>query len=294
MFDIKRVGNGNAVLGEGPVWDVTEQALFWVDIKAHVIHRLDPRDGSTQSWTAPGQVGCVALDGEGNFIAALQEGIFRINRADSAYGLLVDPESALPTNRFNDGKVDPLGRLWAGTMRDDETWTTEGSLYVLDHAGSCERRLSGLRCPNGLGWSPDGGTMYVTDSMIGTIWAFDFDVAAGTLGTQRVFAQWPMSEGVPDGLAVDAAGDVWSVVWDGGEIRRFAASGHLVQVVQLPVKRPTSCAFGGPGLDTLYVTSASIGLSNPTKHDGGLFAFKPGVNGLPLTRYGIPLINSES
>jgi sugar lactone lactonase YvrE len=292
MFDIQCVWDGKAVLGEGPVWDEAEQALFWVDIKAHAIYRLDPCDGSIQSWAAPGQVGCVALDGEGNFITALQQGIFRIKRADSTCDLLVDPEPMLPTNRFNDGAVDPLGRFWAGTLRDDETWTTEGSLYVLDGAGTCERRLTGLRCPNGLGWSPDGRTMYVTDSMIGTIWAFDFDLATGSLSAQRVFAQWSMSEGVPDGLAVDAGGDVWTAVWDGGAVRRYAPSGELVQIVQLPVKRPTSCAFGGAGLNILYVTSASIGLSNPTKHDGALFALQPGVKGLSMPRYGIPLMNS--
>lgn len=291
MTDIQCIWNGKAVLGEGPVWDDAEQALFWVDIKKQTIYRLDPRSGAVQTWAVPGQIGCVTLDHEGNFIAALQQGIFRVDRLSGVCELLVDPEPALPTNRFNDGKVDPQGRFWAGTLPDNEVWDPVGSLYVLGVNGTCERRLSGLRCSNGLGWSPDGRTMYVTDSMVGTIWAFDFDGANGELSGQHVFAQWPASEGVPDGLAVDEDGHVWTAVWDGGTIRRFTPSGRLERTVPMPVQRPTSCAFGGADLDILYVTSASIGLDIQGTLDGALFAFEPGVKGLTVPRCAIPAGN---
>ena len=292
MVDMQCIWNGKAVLGEGPVWDVAEQALFWVDIKKQTIHRLDPRNGAVQTWGMPGQVGCVALDYGGNFIAALQQGIFRVDRSGGVCELLVDPEPALPTNRFNDGKVDPQGRFWAGTLPDNEVWDPVGSLYVLGSNGICEPRLAGLRCSNGLGWSPDGRTMYVTDSMVGTIWAFDFDGLNGALSARRIFARWPISEGVPDGLAVDEDGHVWTVVWDGWSIRRYTPSGRLVKTVPIPVQRPTSCAFGGARLDILYVTSASIGMDAHETLDGALFAFEPGVKGLPISRYGIPSRNT--
>lgn len=292
MTDIQRIWNGKAVLGEGPVWDGTEHALFWVDIKKQTIYRLDPRSGAVQTWAVPGQIGCMALDHEGNFIAALQHGIFRVDRLSGACELLVDPEPALPTNRFNDGKIDPQGRFWAGTLPDNEVWDPVGSLYVLGSNGTYEQRLTGLRCSNGLGWSPDGRIMYVTDSMVGTIWAFDFDEVNGGLSAQRVFAQWSLSDGVPDGLAVDEEGHVWTAVWDGWSVRRYNPSGCLVKTVSMPVQRPTSCAFGGADLDILYVTSASIGRDTQGTPDGALFAFEPGVKGLAVPRWAIPSGNS--
>lgn len=286
-MEIQCIWKGRTVLGEGPLWDQVEQALFWVDIKMRTIYRLDPSSGAVQTWSMPGQIGCMALDDDGNFIAALQHGIFRVARSDGSCEFLVDPEPEFPANRFNDGKVDPHGRFWAGTLPDNEVWEPTGGLYVLDKEGICKTRLSGLRCSNGLGWSPDGRTMYVTDSMVGTIWAFDFDGAGAAISAQRVFAKWPMSEGVPDGLAVDEDGHVWTAVWDGAAIRRYAPSGTLVQTIPMPVKRPTSCVFGGAGLDTMFVTSASIGMGAQGGLDGAVFAFRPGVKGQPIPRCGI-------
>lgn len=284
MIDVQCLWNGGATLGEGPVWDVEEQALFWVDIKAHAIYRLEPSGGDIRRWTLPGQVGCVALDARGDFIAALQHGIAHVERATGSCTVLVDPEPERPHNRFNDGKVDPMGRFWAGTLPDNEIWEPVGNLYVFDADGGWARRVSGVQCSNGIGWSPEGRTMYFTDSMIGVIWAFDFDLNEGALSRRRVFAQWPTAEGVPDGLAVDADGHVWSAVWDGWSIRRYAPSGQLVETVRLPVQRPTSCAFGGPGLDVLYVTSASIGLSDGNPLNGCVLAFEPRVKGLSPPR----------
>jgi sugar lactone lactonase YvrE len=167
-------------------------------------------------------------------------------------------------------------------------WDPVGSLYVLGSNGICEPRLAGLRCSNGLGWSPDGRIMYVTDSTVGTIWVFDFDGLNGALSAQRVFAQWPISEGVPDGLAVDEDGHVWTAVWDGWSIRRYTPSGRLVETVPMPVQRPTSCALGGARhpLCNVGLVDAHATL------DGTLFAFEPGVKGLPIPRCGLPTRNT--
>jgi sugar lactone lactonase YvrE len=285
MTEMTRIWDGRAVLGEGPVWDATEKALFWVDIDDRKIYRHDSSGEAVKVWSVPGKIGCMALDGDGNFIVGLQQGLHRVDRATGNCELLIDPEPDIPANRFNDGKVDPQGRLWAGTLPANQIWEPPvGNLYVFLDSDHCVRRLTGMRCSNGLGWSKDGQTMYVTDSMIGTIWAFDFDPETATLEAQRVFVQWSMDEGVPDGLAVDELGYVWTAVWDGGELRRYSPDGRLDATLQTPFRRPTSCAFGGPELDVLYVTSASTGLAALNEHDGGVYAIEPGVRGLPVPR----------
>jgi sugar lactone lactonase YvrE len=198
-------------------------------------------------------------------------------------------ETGMPFNRFNDGKVDRRGRLWAGTI-DRQTAKPTGSLYRLDADLLVTRMETGLICSNGLGWSPDDKIMYFTDSMVRTIWQYDFDAASGTIDNRRVFAKLAEDDGVPDGLTVDAEGFVWSAVWDGWRIVRYAPDGAIDRQIIMPVQRPSSCMFGGPGLRTLYVTSACADLRasdllrGPLA--GALFAIEPGVAGLPETPFG--------
>lgn len=202
---------------------------------------------------------------------------------------MADPESGVLGNRFNDGKVDRAGRLWAGTI-DDKCVRDSGSLYRLNLDGSVHRMASGFICSNGLGWSPDNTTLYFTDSMARTIWAYEFDLRSGTIGERRVFARLAASDGVPDGLTVDSEGYVWSAIWDGWRLIRYSPNGSIEREVTMPVQRPSSCMFGGPELNILYVTSACVELKwSELKRGplaGALFALKCEVAGLTETPYG--------
>jgi len=195
-----------------------------------------------------------------------------------------NPESELPNNRFNDGKVDRAGRFWAGTM-DDSCAGPVGSLYRWDPNGTVTRMATGFICSNGLGWSPDNRILYFTDSMIRTIWAYEFDLASGSLGARKVFAELAKDDGVPDGLTVDSEGFVWSAIWDGWRVIRYAPDGRIDREIRMPVQRPSSCMFGGDDLKTLFITSACVELGwnslcrGPLA--GALFALQCEVPGLP-------------
>ena len=221
-------------------------------------------------------------------VVALRTGFAFLDLETGAVAGLTDPEADRPDNRFNDGKVDRQGRFWAGTLNDAEKQPL-GSLYRLDADGTVTLMQDGAVVSNGIGWSPDDRTLYFTDSVIRTIWAFDFDPAAGAIANRRIFAEVPDGTGYPDGLTVDSEGFVWSAVWDGWRIVRYDPSGRIDREVVMPVQRPTSCMLGGPDLKTLYVTSASIHLDAGALERGplagGLFALEADVPGLPEPRF---------
>jgi len=279
----------NALLGEGPLWDPAERALYWVDIKGRLVHRFDPARGEDRQWRVPEAVGSLAVRERGGLVLALASGFHFFDPATGATQPIVDPEPDRPENRFNDGKPDRHGRFWAGSMHDPEISPT-GSLYRLDADLSCHRSpATGLVCSNALCWSPDGRTMYHADTPTGTVWAWDFDPATGDIANRRTFAQIPPGDGVPDGATVDAAGFVWLAHWNGWRLTRFDPAGRVERVVPLPVQRPTCPAFGGPALDVLYVTSATIHLSAGERASqpwaGGILALSPGVRGVPEARF---------
>ena len=289
--DVSCVLAADDLLGEGPVWSERQGALYWVDIKRPALRRWTPGTGTgaVTDWPLPADVGSFALRTRGGAVVALRTGLHLLDLDSGALTAVCDPEEGRPENRFNDGKCDRRGRFWAGTMRDDES-APDGSLYRLDADHSCTRVLSGIICSNGLGWSPDGTTMYYTDTWTRRIDAVEFDPDTGALGARRVFARDDVpGEGVPDGLTVDSEGGVWSAKWDGWRVVRYAPDGSVDRVVPMPVQRPTSVAFGGPDLGTLYVTSARIGLDpaalRQAPRSGGLFALDPGVRGLPEPEY---------
>lgn len=272
------------VLGEGPVWSEQDQSLYRVDIAGRRVRRFTPATGQQREWIVPSDVGALALRAGGGAVVALRTGFALLDLGSGRLDPLGDPEQGRPDNRFNDGACDRAGRFWAGTLHDDELEPL-GSLYRLDPDLGWHAVLHDVICSNGLGWSPDDRTMYFTDSRVGRIDAFDFDLASGSLSRRRPFAVLDGQDGVPDGLTVDADGYVWSAVWDGWRVVRYAPDGTVDRVVELPVQRPTSCAFGGPDLTTLYVTSAARGLTSAERVagplGGSLFALQPGVRGLP-------------
>ena len=277
-----------AVLGEGPLWDVAERVLYWVDIKGRAVHRFDPATGRDARWPMPEEVGSLAVRARGGLVLALRSGFHLFDPATGALAPVARPEPDRRENRFNDGKPDRQGRFWAGSMHDPETAPT-GALYRLDPDHSCHRMTDGLVCSNALCWSPDGRTMYHADTSRRTVWAWEFDPVGGAIAHRRVFVELPPDAGAPDGATVDAEGFVWLAHWDGWRLSRLDPDGRVERVVRLPVQRPTCPAFGGPDLDVLFVTSASIELdaaalaAQPCA--GGILALRPGVRGLPEARF---------
>jgi sugar lactone lactonase YvrE len=288
VTDVRCVLEAGALLGEGPLWEAGDRMLYWVDIKGQEVHRFDPARGRDERWRVGEAVGSLARRAAGGLVLALRSGFHFFDPATGRTTPIVHPEPERTENRFNDGKPDRQGRFWAGSMHDPETRPT-GALYRLDPDLSCHRLLDGLVCPNALCWSPDGRTMYHADTPRRTVWAWDFDPARGDIANRRTFAQIPPADGAPDGATVDAEGFVWLAHWGGWRLTRFDPHGRVARVVPLPVQQPTCPAFGGPDLDVLYVTSASIGLAEAARARqplaGALFALDPGVRGLPEARF---------
>jgi D-xylonolactonase len=275
------VNDTRALLGEGPVWSVRDRALFWVDIKGQRIHRFDPETGEATCWPTPCRIGSIAPRRSGGFVGASEHGLISIDATMMQYELIVDPEPDRPGNRFNDGKVDTAGRFWAGTMDDAEEQAT-GALYRLDGDLHWSLQDGGYRVPNGPAFSADGRWAYHTDSAARTIYRFEM-LEGGALGPRQEFAHFRQADGHPDGMTIDGQGCLWVAFWDGWCVRRLSPTGATVAMIPLPVQRPTSCAFGGAALDSLYITSATVGLDQAALAAqplaGGLFAIETGIKG---------------
>lgn len=282
---VRNVWSLGATLGEGPVWDARDAALWFVDIKQHRVHRFDPANGETRSFDAPGQVGWVLPAADGGFLAGLQTGLHRFDSGSGAFTLLTAVEPERPGNRLNDATVAADGAVWFGSMDDGETDVT-GQVHRF-HAGTLTTSaIPPVVITNGPAVSPDGGTLYHVDTMGHTIHAIPVDGA--TTGTPRLFATIDAADGYPDGVTVDAEGGVWVGLWGGWSARRYAPDGTLDRIVRFPVANITKVAFGGDDLRTGFATSASKGLSDEDRADqpeaGSLFAFDVDVPGrvLPL------------
>ena len=272
-------------LGEGPVWNPDEQALYWVDIEKGCVHRLYPKTGRHDVFDVGLPVGALGFRASGGLVMATRDGFAFWDPETQALRFIADPEPDRPGARFNDGAVDRQGRFWAGTMGQGPT----SSLYRLDPDGSVRKMESGITISNGIGWSPDDRTMYFTDSPLRVIYAYDFDPATGAIENRRPFVHTPEEEGVPDGLTVDSEGFIWSARWGGWKVTRYDPTGRVERQIRLPVQCPTSCTFGGPQLDELYVTSAWTALTAADREAqpwaGDLFRLQAGVKGLAEPRF---------
>jgi sugar lactone lactonase YvrE len=252
------------------------------------VHRFDPATGRDAQWPVPETVGALARRAAGGLVLALRSGFHFLDLDTGAIRPVARPELERAENRFNDGKPDRRGRFWAGSMHDPEVAPT-GALYRLDPDGTCHRMVDGFVCPNALCWSPDGRTMYHADTPQRVVWAWDSDPDRGEIANRRVFARISPDDGAPDGATVDAEGFVWLAHWGGWQLTRHDPTGRTERVIRLPVQCPTCPAFGGPDLDVLYVTSATVGLSpaelaaQPCA--GGILALDPGVRGLAEARF---------
>lgn len=288
MAEIRCVVDGHNTLGETPVWDMREQALFWVDIEGCTLFRLDPATGALRDFRFPERIASFALRERGGFLVALASSLALLDPATGRLDRLPRPASHAEGNRFNDGKCDRAGRFWVGTM-DDSLSERTGGLYCVDHDLSMTLVDQGIGISNSLAWSPDDRTMYFADTLTREIYAYDYDLAAGTARNRRVFSDLAGQPGNPDGSTIDAEGFLWNAQWDGSRLVRYAPDGRIDRIVDLPVQKPTSCAFGGPDLATLYVTTAVWDLEGDAlarqPQAGGLFAFEPGVRGLSEPRF---------
>jgi sugar lactone lactonase YvrE len=278
----------NAV-GESPVWVPQENALYWVDIPNGGLQRWSADTGHVHAWKTPQMLACIARHSGGGWVAGMQSGFFHLHpHSDGSLDseLLATVEHSRPDMRLNDGRCDRQGRFWAGSMVLNMGLNApEGRLYRYGAgtSGVIEAQLDGFIVPNGLGFSPDGKTMYLSDSHphVQLIWAFDYDTETGTPSNRRIFVDMNHFPGRPDGAAVDAEGCYWICANDAGLIHRFAPDGRLDFSLQVPVKKPTMCAFGGSDMDTLFVASIRPGDDrDPQSLAGGVFALKPNVKGL--------------
>ncbi|MEU5095014.1 SMP-30/gluconolactonase/LRE family protein [Streptomyces sp. NPDC020996] len=265
-----------AALGEGPTWDADGERLIWVDILGSRVHTYDPATGHRGVRVVEQHVGAAKPRAGGGLVLNLRDGVGLVD-PDGAFRWL--HREAVPGRRGNDAAVAPDGSLWAGTMRYDEA-PGGGTLSRLTGDGTVRAVLDDVAVSNGIGWSPDGRLMYYIDSPTRRIDVFDHD-GDGNVTGRRTLARIEDAAGFPDGLTVDADGCVWVALWDGAAVRRYTPSGELDRVVELPVPRPTACAFGGADLTDLYITTARTGLTAPLALSGSLLVVPGAGKGLP-------------
>jgi L-arabinonolactonase len=282
MSDVEWVVSAQCELGEGPVWHPSEQVLYWLDIYGGCLHRLDPRSGGHQVTELHLVTSAMGVRAEGGFVMATRQGFAFWDPGTRHFEFIGDPDADEAEDvRFNDGKTDHQGRFWAGKM----SGRPANGLYRLDPDRSIHRMESGIEVSNGLGWSPDNRTFYYTDSPARVIYAYDYAADSGAISNRRVFASIPVGEGLPDGLAVDEEGCIWSARWGGWKLVRYMPDGRVEREIPMPVAFPTSCAFGGPDLRDLYITSAWTEIIPGGRADqplaGDVFRLRAPVKGFP-------------
>ena len=280
-------------LGEGVMWCPVERALYWVDVPMpSFLHRWDPKTGKHDAWPMPEMITSLAKRNDGTLLVASHHGLNIFDPRKTKLARIAAPEADRPKNRANDGGTDGKGRFWFGTMYNNVA-PDGGYLAIPESTGVLYKVEPGLRIvpmdgdigvSNAICWSPDYSRMYFADTLIGAIYAYDFDLELGGMSNKRVFAKLD-HHGYPDGATVDAEGYLWNARWEGGSLIRFAPDGAVDAIVPIPANRVTCCAFGGDDLDTLYVTTSRLHLTEQElaaqPQAGGVFALKPGVKGLP-------------
>ncbi len=290
--ELTRVGPPRCAVGECPVWSVSEQAWYWVDIVDKTIWRLDGAGGEAQRWQTHEMVACIAPKHGGGFIAGMESGLFSLTLGEHStteHALLARPAGLGPGMRFNDGRCDRQGRFWSGTMVMDMSLARpDGKLYrYAGGHGLSMPFVEGLLTQNGLAFSPDGSTMYLSDShpLRQQVWAFDYDVQTGMPSRQRLFIDMNDYPGRPDGAAIDSDGGYWICGNDAGCILRFTPAGRLDRKIDLPMAKPSMCSFGGADLATLMVTSIGAGQDPADPWAGATVLLRPGVQGIGETPF---------
>jgi sugar lactone lactonase YvrE len=287
--EIEVVLDAGATIGESPTWSVEERALYWIDVKKPALYRYDPSTSAQRSWRLSSDVGGFALTvGPPGAVVALREGVFALDFAADTLKRLAPAPFDPTLFRFNEGACDSAGRFWIGVMFDpleSEVEPRKGALHSFRLGSGLRLEPDASELHNGMAWSEDGRTFYLSHSQSGEIFAHAFDAESGRIGARRLFARLPRADGIPDGAAVDTEGGYWSACHGGGRLRRYRADGGVDRDILLPVSQPTMCAFGGENLDEMYVTSARDKLSpeqlarEPLA--GALFRLRLGERGVP-------------
>ncbi len=280
--------DARAALGEGALW--WKDRLLWVDIESGTVNRLDPRARANESWNLGQRVGTVVPRAAGGLVAAAHRGIGILDTTTGGFAIFADPAGGREELRFNDGKCDPRGRLFAGTMGLVKP-RAPGALYRINTDRTFAEVLGGVGTSNGLAWSADEATMYYIDTPTLEVSAFDYDAETGAISNRRPVVKFPGGQGRPDGMTIDADGNLWVALWAGaGVVCCDPRTGGILDRVDVPASQTTSCAFGGPELRDLFITSARHGLSEEalkTEPDaGGIFVCRPGVRGVPAFAFG--------
>ena len=287
--------DAKATLGEGLAWNVAEQRLYWVDIMKHEIHRTDPVTGKDEVRNVGEQVGCLGFraepDARGTLVAALRSGFHYVDFETGAKTFICDPEKT-PGNRMNDGRCDPYGAFWAGTMMDpSDRKTRTGAIWRLAPDGSAAMKVDDIGISNGIAFDAARNYFYCADTYVDvqTVWRFDHDPETGAISNRRVFVTTNDLPGRPDGACVDAEGCYWLALAGGWAVARFTPDGKLDRLIDVPVQKPTVCTFGGLDLSTLFVASIGFGYlpqADGQPHAGGIFACRPGVQGVAEGMFG--------
>ncbi len=266
------------LVGEGPVWDTQRKAICWLDIIDGEIHEYIPGQGTFSTISVNQMIGAFAVRKNGGFIGGLKNGIGFIDRETGKTDIFAAPESGLPDNRFNEGKCDPEGRFWAGTMSHgfDEG---KGSLYLVDKDKTVTKQIPGVTISNGLAWTADHQTLYYVDTPTWQVAAFRYDPASGAISDKRIAIQIPEEDGWPDGMTIDTEGMLWIAHWDGWRVTRWdPVTGKKLLTIRIPVAKVSSCTFGGEHFEDLYITTARIGLTENQLKDqplaGSLFVWR--------------------
>jgi len=283
-MNIRAISEVTSDLGEGPIWSADTNSVTWTDITQNTFHTADIDTGKTMSFGVPSMVGAIAHSKDGGYIAATQKGFARIG-VDGKYSPL---HSFLPDDmRMNDGKVDPSGRFWAGSMALSFE-KGRGSLYVLERDNSYRSILDDITLSNGMGWSPDAQYFYYIDSVPGVLKRFDYDLHTGQISNPKDLITFDSSSGIPDGMSMSSDGKIVIALWDGRRIEIYEPSGEKVSEITLGVSRPTSCTFAGPNRDILIVSTASQGIDRADEPLAGkiLAVTGTGLSGLPTQQYG--------
>jgi sugar lactone lactonase YvrE len=276
-----------ANLGECPRWDEQEQLLYWIDINSFKLHRFDPATGRDDFLLFDEEIGCFSLRQQGGFLLAMRSGFYLLDGWNTARTFIADPESTLEKNRFNDGRADAKGRMFAGSIYPPKDYGG-ASIYSLEAPARIQPWVEGLLTSNGIAFSPDNKTFYYADTPSHAIQQCDYDVETGVPSNCRVFHQFPHGNGRPDGAAVDSEGCYWTALYEGGRIVRLNPAGTIVQEIEVPAKCPTMVAFGGADLKTLYITT--VGNRPDTElqqfpDSGSVFKVRVDVPGLVEHRY---------
>jgi sugar lactone lactonase YvrE len=290
MAEATLILDAKATLGEGPIWDTRENVLWWIDINECRLHRFDPATKDNVTYDIGQRVGTVVPRASGGLMLAVQNGFASYDPEARKLRIVADPEAHLPQNRFNDGKCDPAGRFWAGTLELVEQDMTAGTLYCLYADGRVEKRVADVGISNGIVWASDKKTMYFIDSPTRRVDAFDYDNATGEIGNRRTAIALPDGMGYPDGMAIDSEDKLWVALWAGWGVARFdPTTGAVLERIDVRASQVTACAFGGPELKDLYITTARRDLQDETLNDqphaGGLFHTHVEVAGVPSTAY---------